>query len=229
MSGAASGAGEAGAIERVAGRLEEAYGPPGKPRRDPLEELMLTILSQNTSDTNRDRAWEDLKAAFDGWEQVRAADRDELEEAIRSAGLAGQKAAAIHAVLEGLAEERGEPTLDHLVGMDDAGALDYLTSFRGVGTKTAACVLCFALRRPVMPVDTHVHRVARRLGLVPADASRTQAHDVLNESVPPELRYPLHIWLIRHGRAVCGARKARCDACSLEELCPKVGVDGEEG
>ncbi len=214
-------------LDRIAGRLEEAYGAPGKPRRDPLDELVLTILSQNTSDTNRDRGWEDLRAAFDGWEEVRDAGRDELEDAIRSAGLAGQKAAAIHAVLEGLTEERGEPSLDHLDAMDDGEALDYLTSFRGVGTKTAACVLCFALRRPVMPVDTHVHRVGRRLGLVPDDASRTGAHDVLNEQVPPEMRYPLHIWLIRHGRAVCGARSPRCAECDLEDLCPKVGVDGE--
>lgn len=219
---------EADRLEAIAGRLEERHGPPGKPRRDPLEELVLTILSQNTSDTNRDRAWEDLRSAFDGWEEVRAADRAELEEAIRSAGLAGQKASTIHGALEGLAEERGEPSLAHLEEMSDEEAMAYLTSFRGVGTKTAACVLCFALRRPVMPVDTHVHRVARRLGLTPEDASRTAAHDVLNERVPPGLRYPLHIWLIRHGRAVCGARRARCGECELEDLCPRVGVDREE-
>ena len=218
---------DTGVLTTIARRLEESYGPPGKARRDPLDELVLTILSQNTSDTNRDRAWEELRSRFDGWEQVRGADRQTLEEAIRSAGLAGQKAAAIHGVLEGLAEERGELALDHLEEMDDEEALAYLTSFRGVGTKTAACVLCFALRRPIMPVDTHVHRVARRLGLVPEDASRTGAHEVLNRRVPPDLRYPLHIWLIRHGRAVCGARRARCGACELEDVCPRVGVDGE--
>lgn len=222
---------EAGAtaarIREVAERLEEAHGPPEKVRRDPLDELLLTILSQNTSDTNRDAAWASLQDAFPDREAVEAADREELEEAIRPAGLAGQKAAAIHGVLEGLREERGELELDHLETMDDDEALAYLTSFRGVGTKTAACVLCFALRRPVMPVDTHVHRVARRLGLAPEDAGRNEVHDVLNEAVPPELRYPLHIWLIRHGRAVCTSRSPACSDCPLEDLCPRVGVEAE--
>lgn len=218
---------DADRIGRIADRLQDAYGPPGKARRDPLEELLLTILSQNTSDTNRDAAWASLRDAFPDWEAVEAADRDEVEEAIRPAGLAGQKAAAIHAVLEGLREERGELSLDHLEAMDDDEALAYLTSFRGVGTKTAACVLCFALRRPVMPVDTHVHRVARRLGLAPEEAGRNATHDVLNDAVPPELRYPLHIWLIRHGRAVCTARRPSCGECVLEELCPRVGVESD--
>lgn len=216
-------------LRDVADRLGELYGPPGKARLDPLEELLLTILSQNTSDTNRDVAWESLRAAFPDREAVAAADREELEEAIRPAGLAGQKAAAIHGVLDGLREERGELALDHLEAMDDEEALAYLTSFRGVGTKTAACVLCFALRRPVMPVDTHVHRVARRLGLAPEDAGRNATHDVLNESVPPELRYPLHVWLIRHGRDVCTARSPSCDECALEDLCPRVGVEEAGG
>lgn len=223
-----SEAGATGArLRAVADRLEEAYGPPEKARRDPLDELLLTILSQNTSDTNRDTAWASLLDTFPDRQAVEAADREELEEAIRPAGLAGQKAAAIHGVLEGLREERGELDLDHLETMDDDEALAYLTSFRGVGTKTAACVLCFALRRPVMPVDTHVHRVARRLGLAPADAGRNETHDVLNEAVPPELRYPLHIWLIRHGRAVCTARSPSCSECPVEELCPRVGVEAE--
>lgn len=216
-----------GRIREVAERLRAAYGPPDKARRDPLDELLLTILSQNTSDTNRDAAWASLLDAFPDREAVEAADRGALEDAIRPAGLAGQKAAAIHGVLEGLREERGELELDHLETMDDDEALAYLTSFRGVGTKTAACVLCFALRRPVMPVDTHVHRVARRLGLAPEDAGRNGTHDVLNEAVPPELRYPLHIWLIRHGRAVCTARSPSCSDCPLEELCPRVGVEAE--
>lgn len=206
-------------------RLEGACGPPGKPRRDPLDELVLTILSQNTSDTNRDRAWEALGERYPDWEAVRRAPAGELEETIRTAGLAGQKAATIQRVLDGLVEERGEPVLDHLASMSDEEALEYLTGFKGVGTKTAACVLCFALRRPVMPVDTHVHRVARRLGLAPLEGGRQRTHDALNRAIPPERRYPLHILFIRHGREVCTARRPRCSSCVLAELCPRRGVE----
>jgi endonuclease-3 len=211
-------------LEEVARRLERAHGPPSRPRRDPLEELVLTILSQNTSDTNRDRAWERLRDRFDDWDDVRRAEPAELEEALRPGGLAGQKASAVQGLLEDLRRERGEISLDHLGEMDDAEAMDYLTSFRRVGTKTAACVLCFALRRPVMPVDTHVDRVSRRLGLVPGGGGAAAAHRVLNEIVPPERRFPLHIQMIRHGREVCSARSPACEECPLEDVCPRVGV-----
>lgn len=194
---------------------------------DPLEELVVTILSQNTTDANRDRAWRALRRTFDGWDAVRRAPREGLEETIRVAGLPTQKAAAIHGALERLHEEVGEASLAHLREMDDDEALDYLSGFRGVGVKTAACVLCFSLRRPVMPVDTHVHRVARRLGLVPRGATRRATHRRLNEAVPPELRFPLHIHLIRHGRTTCTARRPACSECTLEDLCPKIGLDGE--
>lgn len=212
-------------VREVARRLLEEHGPPDKPRRDPLDELVLTILSQNTSDTNSRRAWERLRERFPDWDAVRRADPEEVEEAIRPGGLAGQKAAAIQDALERVHGERGELSLDHMEEMGDEEAMDYLTSFKRVGTKTAACVLCFALRRPVIPVDTHVHRMARRLGLVDRDADAGEAHDTLNEAVPPGLRYPLHVAMIRHGRAVCTARTARCGECVLEELCPKVGVE----
>lgn len=212
-------------IEEIHARLEEAHGAPGKPERDPLDELVLTILSQNTSDTNRDRAWRSLRDRYPDWEAVRSAASGELEETIRTAGLASQKAATIRRVLDGLAEERGRPDLSHLSSMGDEEALAYLTSFKGVGTKTAACVLCFALRRPVMPVDTHVHRVARRLGLAPLDGGRERTHRALNESVPPDRRFALHVLLIRHGREVCSARRPRCSECVLEDVCPRRGVE----
>lgn len=215
-------------LEEVARRLERAYGPPSRPRRDPLEELVLTILSQNTSDTNRDRAWERLRDRFGDWDEVRRAERAEVEEALRPGGLAGQKAAAVQALLEDLRRERGEVSLDHLADMGDGQAMDYLTGFRRVGTKTAACVLCFALRRPVMPVDTHVDRVSRRLGLVPEGGGAAAAHRVLNDIVPRERRFPLHVQMIRHGREVCTARSPRCGECPLEDVCPRVGV-GEAG
>lgn len=231
MSGAASPERAAspgnggGRVREVARRLEESHGVPRKERRDPLEELIHTILSQNTNDRNRDRAWEELRESFGSWAEVRDAGRERLEETIRVAGLAGQKAEAIQDALGRLGEERGELSLDHLEAMSDEEALRYLSSFRGVGVKTAACVLCFALRRPVIPVDTHVRRVSERLGLVPAGSDAERAHEVLNESVPPELRLPVHLLLIRHGREVCRARRPQCGRCTLEEICPKVGVE----
>jgi endonuclease-3 len=211
-------------IRRIEARFAERYGPPTRIRLDPLDELVQTILSQNTNDTNRDRAWAALRERYTDWESVRQAKRREVERTIRVAGLAGQKAVAIQAALERLVDEVGEPSLDHLSGMEDDEAIAYLCGFRGVGLKTAACVLCFALGRSVMPVDTHVHRLGQRLGLLPADIHAEGAHHVLNASVPPELRYPLHMHLIRHGREVCGARRPACDSCVVEDLCPKTGV-----
>ena len=212
-------------VAEIQRRLEAAHGTPDKRRRDPLDELVLTILSQNTNDTNRDRAWEALRERFPDWDAVRRAGVGELEETIRTAGLAGQKARTIQRVLDALVEERGSADLDHLASMDDGEALDYLTGFKGVGTKTAACVLCFALRRPIMPVDTHVHRVAGRLGFAPEEGGREATHRALNASVPPDRRFPLHVLLIRHGREVCTARKPRCSSCVLEDLCPRRGVE----
>lgn len=212
-------------IHEIARRLRVGYGTPEKRRRDPLDELILTILSQNTSDTNRDRAWRRLRDRFPDWEAVRTAEPGAVEEAIRPGGLAGQKSGAIRGVLERLHEERGEMSLDHLHAMDDDAAMDYLTAFPRVGTKTAACVLCFALARPVLPVDTHVERVSRRLGLVSGGGGASAVHRVLNREVPPELRFRLHLLLIRHGRAVCSARSPDCPDCVLEEICPKTGVE----
>jgi endonuclease-3 len=213
-------------VAELTGRLEAHYGEPVKKRRDPLDELVLTILSQSTSDTNRDRAWAALRRSFDDWEAVRDAEAARLEATIRVAGLAGQKTATIQGVLRKLSDAYGRPTLEALHGMEDAEALDFLSSFRGVGQKTAACVLCFALGRPVLPVDTHVHRLARRLALVPERATAVQTQAALNELVPSELRFALHIHLIRHGRAVCKARQPRCGECVVEGLCDKVGVSG---
>ena len=119
----------------------------------------------------------------------------------------------------------GHPDLAHLGKMADEEALDYLPGFRGVGVKTAACVLCFSLRRPVLPVDTHVHRIAARLGLVPQRCSAAAAHRILNEIVPPEIRFDLHVQLIEHGRRVCRARRPACEECALAACCPRVGVD----
>lgn len=207
-------------------RLEARYGRAKKSRLDALDELMLTILSQSTSDGNRDRAYAELKARFPSWEAVRVAPRSAIEDAIRSAGLWKQKARVLQETLDALYEERGELDLSFLRRLSDHEVIAYLTGFRGVGVKTAACVLCFSLRRPVMPVDTHVHRVARRLGLVSRRASAEKAHEALNRdaTVPPELRFSFHIQLIRHGRAICQAGRPKCGDCVLADLCPKVDV-----
>lgn len=207
-------------------RLERSYGLAEKLRLDPLDELMLTILSQSTSDTNRDRAYETLRRRFPDWDAVRKAPRAEVEDAIRSAGLWKQKAKVLQETLDALQEQRGALDLTYLESLSDEQVIEHLTSFRGVGVKTAACVLCFSMGRPYMPVDTHVHRLARRLGLVPPRASAEQAHGVLNRdsTVPPELRFSFHIQLIRHGRAICKAGRPACTECVLRDLCPTIDV-----
>ncbi len=207
-------------------RLEDHYGPAEKKRIGRLDELMLTILSQNTNDTNRDRAYESLRARFPDWNAVRVAPRKEVEQAIKSAGLWKQKARTLQETLAALHDEQGDLDLSHLDDRTDQEVIEYLTSFRGVGVKTAACVLCFAMGRSYMPVDTHVHRVARRLGLIEERATADQAHELLNRdsSVPPKLRFSFHIQLIRHGRAVCRAGRPACDTCVLGGLCPRIGI-----
>jgi endonuclease-3 len=211
-------------IRAITARLAAVQPPSRKVRRDPLDELILTILSQSTSDANCYRGWEALRVRYADWEEVLAASDGQVQETIRPAGLSKQKSATILSVLTRLVDEHGSPTLDHLEALDDAEALEYLTSFKGVGVKTAACVLCFALGRDVIPVDTHVHRIALRLGLVPESANAVRTHEILNEVVAPELRYELHVLLIGHGRTVCPARKPQCGGCVLADLCPKVGV-----
>ncbi len=201
-------------------RLVGLYGEPRPSPRDPIATLVLTILSQNTNDRNRDRAFSRLRERFSTWEAVLAADVDEIKDAIRTAGLADQKARTIKRALAHIVACRCHLELDFLREMSVPEALDWLTAIRGVGPKTAAIVLLFALGMPAFPVDTHVHRVSMRLGLIPARSGRERAHVVLADLLPPELYYPFHINLIRHGRAVCTARKPRCANCTLRDLCP---------
>lgn len=225
----------------VLGRLSERFPVPDKPRLAPLDELVLTILSQSTTDENRDRAWRTLTERYpagevgeeaDGaspagpisWESVLRATPAELEDAVRVAGLANQKAPAIHAALERLRAEAGRITLDHLEEMSDEEAIAYLTTFRGVGVKTAACVLCFSLRRPVLPVDTHVLRIARRLAWVPPRASADVTYTALSRTVAPSERFRMHMLLITFGRSLCLARAPRCGECPLEPECPRIGL-----
>lgn len=204
-------------IRAIRDRLRQLYGQPlNKPHGDPVHELVKTILSQNTSDTNRDAAYGRLRDRFDSWEEVRDAPVSEVAEAIRTGGLSVTKAPRIQGALE-----RSGDRID-LSWLRDAPrdeALGFLTALPGVGRKTAACVLLFAFDRPEIPVDTHVYRVGGRLGLFRARASFDEAHDEMVRVVDPEDAYELHINLIRHGRAICRPRP-RCDECALRRMCP---------
>lgn len=196
------------------------YGEPErKTQRDPLSELIVTILSQNTADVNSHRAYRRLKERFPTWEQARQADEEEVADAIRVGGLANIKAPRIQNILDMLCEERGELSLDFLAAMPLEEARDYLLALPGVGPKTAACVLLFSLHRPALPVDTHVHRVSLRLGLVPAGTRAARAHSLLEEQLPPKLYYPFHLNVIEHGRTLCHARNPLCEECPLQERC----------
>lgn len=208
-------------VRALVRRLEKVYGPfEPKPATDPLDGLILTILSQATNDTNSRRAFARLRERFPRWEQVRDAPAEQIEAAIRPGGLARNKARTIREVLRILDARPEGLSLDHLAERPTAEAMDLLTALPGVGTKTASCVLLFDLGRPVMPVDTHVHRLARRLGLVRDRATADQTHAALMKITPPELVYRFHIWLIAHGRAVCRSQRPTCRECALRELCP---------
>jgi endonuclease III len=204
-------------VRAIRDRLRELYGrPTQQPHRRPVEELVRTILSQNTNDTNRDVAFARLRERFPTWGAVRDAPLEAVEEAIRPGGLAPQKAPRIQ---EALRELDDNLDLCWLESAPREQALEFLTSLPGVGRKTAACVLIFAFGRPEIPVDTHVYRVGGRLGLFPPKASFERAHDEMLAITDPEDAYELHINLIRHGRAICRPRPL-CDECALRRMCP---------
>ena len=185
----------------------------------PVDQLISTILSQNTNDTNRDRAYESLRTAFPTWEAVRDGDPESVIEAIRSAGLANQKGPRIQRLLRQITAERGQIDLDFLRQLPPEEVHSWLMRFKGVGPKTTAIVMLFSLGIPAFPVDTHVYRVTGRLGLRPARVSADEAHNVLGKLFYPESYYSIHLNLIRHGRQVCTARRPDCDRCPLNDLC----------
>lgn len=206
--------------EPVAQLLGEVYGAL-EWRKDtpPMDELISCILSQSTTDSNTERAFAGLKAAFPTWEAVAAAPPDAVIAAIRSGGLANQKGPRIQAVLRMIYDERGAYNIDFLddLPLDEAKA--WLTKLPGVGPKTAAIVLCFAFSRPAFPVDTHVHRVGQRIGFLPTGISADKAHPVMEAIVPPADHYQFHIHLIQHGRDTCRARNPQCQRCPVALHC----------
>jgi endonuclease-3 len=200
--------------------LLQAFGEPSW--RNPLpaiDELVSTILSQNTNDVNRDRGFNALRAKFPTWEAVRDAKVEDVVAAIRPAGLANQKGPRIQQVLRAITEERGLLNLNFLAGLPVEEARAWLTKFNGVGPKTAAIVLCFSLNMPAFPVDTHIYRVSGRIGLRPEKMTVEQAHPYLESIFPPETYYAGHLNFIRLGREVCSARKPNCPKCPIIKLC----------
>jgi endonuclease-3 len=185
----------------------------------PMDCLIATILSQATNDTLSGKAFLGLKGAFSTWDEVLSAEPSRLEEVLRPGGLYKEKAQTIKAVLRRLKDDFGEITLDPLNDMTDEEAFKYLTSLKGVGPKTAACVLGFGFGRPAFPVDTHVLRLARRMGLVPPKVGAAKAQQILEEMTPAHLKMPLHITLIEHGRRTCHARNPKCEDCPLRGRC----------
>jgi endonuclease-3 len=205
--------------------LGEEYGPvEWDPRYDPASELVFTILSQHTSDVNSERAFNKLMDTFGSLEAVAAAPVEQIEDAIRVGGLARVKAPRIKAILKQVADEVGSYDLSFLRELPLGEAKAWLRRLPGVGPKTAAIVLCFSLGMPAMPVDTHIYRVARRLGLIGPKVNADQAHDILETMVPPEDVFAFHMYLIRHGRQVCKAQRPRCDSCALAWGCPSRGL-----
>src|SRR5215208_6706672 len=201
-------------------RLLGFYGEPIW--RNPLpaiDELVSTILSQNTNDLNRDRAFNALRARFGTWEEVREAEAVDVVNAIRPAGLANQKGPRIQQVLRSITEERGNLDLSFLGDLSVEDAKTWLTKFNGVGPKTAAIVLCFSLNKQAFPVDTHIYRVTGRIGLRPEKMTVEQAHPHLEGLFQPETYSPAHLNIIRLGREICTARRPYCEVCPILNLC----------
>lgn len=201
-------------------KLLAIFGPVNwRPALAPIDELVSTILSQSTSDLNRDRAFNALKATFDTWEAVRDGEVEKIEEAIRVAGLSKQKAPRIKAALQFIHKTQGELSLDFLKAMSVDEARTWLTQIKGIGIKTASIILLFSLDMPAFPVDTHVHRTSTRLGLIPAKTSAEKAHYLLEDALAPTAYLDAHMNLIKLGREICQARKPKCERCPLTEMC----------
>lgn len=212
-------------ISDILRSLRSRYGEPRRyPRRLPIDDLVTTILSQHTSDVNTGRAYRSLRAVFPRWEDVVDAPDALIADAIRVGGLAEVKAPRIRKALQDIHDRVGSFDLSFLAELPIDEARNWLTALHGVGPKTASCVLLFSLDQPVMPVDTHVHRVSKRLGLISPRTTADQAHQLLEAIIPPEETFAAHMLFIRHGKSTCIARRPRCSDCILVQCCPSAST-----
>ncbi len=208
-------------IREVDRLLAKVYGDRRWQRHaEPIDELIATVLSQHTNDINRDKAFEQLKRRFPSWEQVLRAPVRTIASAIKPAGLSNQKAPRIKAILQRIAKANdGNLSLEFLKEMPTGEALAWLKNLPGVGPKTAACVLLFSFGKPVFPVDTHIFRISKRLGWLDEKVTEAKANELLDQIVPNEIKYRLHLNMIAHGRQICRPQKPKCQDCVLKNLC----------
>jgi endonuclease III len=206
-------------VAEVDRRLKQAFGIPRNRERDAVSQLVATILSQATTDTQTARSFENLRRRFPTWDQVRDAPTAEIARQIKSSGLSRQKAPRIKAALQHITRERGQIELDFLNELPPEDSYRWLTHLKGVGPKTACIVLLFTFHKPLFPIDTHIHRITQRLGWIPHAASAEKAHKILRPLIPPRAHFRLHVNLIRLGREICRAQMPRCEICPLTDLC----------
>jgi endonuclease III len=212
-------------IRQVLNRLEKQYSKRMLvPSREPVAELVQTILSQNTSDTNSRPAFQALTSTFGSWENIMNADTSLVVETIRQGGLGQIKAERIQKALREIKLKRGKVEIDFLANLPILEAREWLKELPGVGNKTANCVLLFALGKPALPVDTHIFRVAKRLNLIPDKASLDEAHESLEKQVESKDIYEFHVLMIEHGREICRAQRPRCPQCILRKICPSFSL-----
>jgi len=208
-------------VAKIIEILEKEYGICNQQQmEDPVDVLIRTILSQNTSDINSRRAFSALKTNFDSWQSVVSAPVERIAEVIKCGGLFRVKAARIKKILEQIETQQGYISLDFLRSKSDEEAKSYLMHLPGVGHKTASCVLLFSLGKPYLPIDTHILRVAKRLGLIDSKTSAKRAHELLQEMIPKDKIYQFHLQMMRHGRQICQAHRPRCERCALGIICP---------
>jgi endonuclease-3 len=212
-------------VAEILSQLEARYGRPEPgPAGDSMDELISIVLSQHTSDSNTARAFASLKARFPKWEDLASAEVNQVVDAIRAGGLANQKGPRIQAILREVRQRTGGYDVSFLAELPVREATAWLESLPGVGPKTATCLLLFGLGMPAFPVDTHVHRVSRRLGLIPDRTTAEQAHDLLADRIESAEYYRAHMLFIRHGREICQARRPRCERCPVVHLCPSAAL-----